>query len=37
VKAVLVFLVVAKRPEEALATAIEKQTGSQKLVMESWK
>jgi hypothetical protein len=36
VKAVLVFLVVAKRPEEALATTVEKQTGSQKLVMESW-
>jgi hypothetical protein len=37
VKAVLVFLVVAKRPEEALAITIEKQTGLQKLAMKSWK
>jgi hypothetical protein len=35
VKAILVFFVVAKQPKEALASTVEKQTGSQKLVMES--
>jgi hypothetical protein len=36
-KAVLVFLVVAKRPKKALATTLEKQMGLQKLAMKSWK
>jgi hypothetical protein len=36
-KAVLVFLVAKKRPEEALLATLEKQTDLQKLVMESWK
>ncbi|MFV8466871.1 hypothetical protein [Flavobacterium sp. LB1P62] len=37
VKAVLVFLAAEKRPEEALAATLEKQTSLQKLAMKSWK
>jgi hypothetical protein len=37
VKAILVFLVAAERPEEAPAGALEKQTGLQKLAMKSGK
>jgi phenylalanine-4-hydroxylase len=37
VKAVLVFLVAAERPEEAPAGTLEKQTGLQKLAMKSGK
>jgi hypothetical protein len=36
-KAVLIFLVAAKQPQEALATTLEKQMGLQKLAMKSWK